>query len=68
MFADVTKLISAAFQISEDGKKIRRAPAKPLPAFSKEQQENMKLRSIYAVCFCSSFEFLTFDRGFYESC
>ena len=36
-------------QVHADGKKIRRSVSKPLPEFSKEQQDSLKLRFIYAV-------------------
>jgi len=36
-------------QVHADGKKIRRSVSKPLAEMSKEQQESLKLRFIYAV-------------------
>jgi len=35
--------------VHADGKKIRRSVAKPLPELSKEQQDTLKLRFVYAV-------------------
>jgi len=36
-------------QVHADGTKIRRSVSKPLPELSKEQQDSLKLRFIYAV-------------------
>jgi len=41
-------------QVHTDGTKIRRSVSKPLAEFSKEQQDVLKLRFIYAVSFLSS--------------
>jgi len=36
-------------QVHADGTKIRRSVSKPLPELSKEQQDTLKYRFIYAV-------------------
>ncbi|XP_013381117.1 lupus La protein homolog [Lingula anatina] len=44
----LAKSSSGLMEISEDHKKVRRSPSKPLPSQTKERKEDMKARSIYA--------------------
>ncbi|CAH1789837.1 unnamed protein product [Owenia fusiformis] len=43
----IKKSTSGLMEVSEDGKKIRRSPDKPLPANTMERKEELKKRTVY---------------------